>query len=360
MNHQNMCYSKDRRFAGPLSCTVVVCTRHRPKQLSICLSAVLRQCHPQFDVLVVDNSPSDPQTAEVAESQGVRRVAEPRCGLSYARNRGAREATGDIVVYIDDDAVPEPGWLQGLSTEFRDSRVFGVVGRILPMNADSEGTRICAAMGLIDGGPERRVIDGDLADWFERLRDGIGIGANMAIRRAAFSVWPGFDPHLGLGAILKGGEEDYAFISLIKRGYRIVYTPSAMVRHPFPETAAELRSRHLETLAASVGFLAFLFAREADLRLTILRHLCRRLPQRNRRSYRPAPAQTWRLGSFWREVLAGVQGLGLFCQAFLGAKDHESLAPFSYPDIVRPNVPSAQGLSFIDGCTRRDFADTRK
>src|SRR5579864_8983512 len=101
--------SKGEGFAASLSCSVVVCTRNRPEQLSACLSAVLRQRHPDFEIVVVDNSPSDPRTLKVAEFHRVRCVAEPSLGLSYTRNRGAYEAAGDIVVYIDDDALPEPG-----------------------------------------------------------------------------------------------------------------------------------------------------------------------------------------------------------------------------------------------------------
>ena len=296
---------------------------------------------------MVDNSPSDPRTLKVAEFHRVRCVAEPRIGLSYARNRGAHEATGDIVVYIDDDALPQPGWLQGLSAEFGDSRVFGVVGRILPLETNSEGARMCLAMGLLDGGPERIVIDQDTPHWFDQMRRGITGGANMAIRQAAFSVWQGFDPRLGLGTILKAGEEDYAFLSLIKRGYRVVYTPNAIVRHPFPETIEALRKKHLDTLAASVGFLSFLFAREPGLRAAILSHLLRHLPRGHRRSYRRAPAEARRLASSWREALAGMVGLMLFAQSARkanknGASENKHLATVPNTQAIKPLLEASE------------------
>ena len=292
------------------SCSVVICTRNRPEQLDSCVRAVLRQCYSPFNVLIIDNASKDSQSFEVAARHDVRCILEPKVGCSSARNLGARESSADIVVYIDDDAMPEDGWLEGLCIEFRDPRVMGVAGRILPSAPHTEGARMCVAMGILDGGSERLVFDRDIPQWFDRARTGIGGGANMAIRRSAFSVWRGFEPCLGLGAILKGGDEDYAFITLIKSGYRIVYTPSAVVRHPFPETGVELRRKHLETLAISAAFLAFLFAQEPDCRTAILKHLLRRLPRSHRRSYRRAPAQAVRLAPLLARGIGGYRG---FC-----------------------------------------------
>jgi len=71
----------------------------------------------RFEVVVVDNAPSDDRASEVAERHGARRVVEPIPGLSRARNRGARESTGDLVAYLDDDAIADSGWLGGLAAD---------------------------------------------------------------------------------------------------------------------------------------------------------------------------------------------------------------------------------------------------
>src|SRR5262249_23214368 len=61
----------------------------------------------------------------------VRAMHEPRLGLSLARNRGLGEARGPIVAYLDDDAVPRPGWLAALLAPYRDPHVVAVGGRIV-------------------------------------------------------------------------------------------------------------------------------------------------------------------------------------------------------------------------------------
>jgi len=95
----------------PRPCTVVICTRDRPEELDRCLDAVGAVAYPSFDVLVVDNGSSASGVRAIAQRWGARCVVEPRPGLSRARNRGAREARGELVAYLDDDARPEPGWL---------------------------------------------------------------------------------------------------------------------------------------------------------------------------------------------------------------------------------------------------------
>src|SRR5579863_2053725 len=97
------------------SCTVVVCTRNRPFELDRCLAALARLSYPRFDVLVVDNASQDSQTYDIARQWGVRYLLAPVPGLSRARNVGARACESEIVVFADDDAVPEQDWLTALA-----------------------------------------------------------------------------------------------------------------------------------------------------------------------------------------------------------------------------------------------------
>jgi len=79
------------------SCTVVICTRDRPTELNRCLEALAELDYPHFDVLVVDNAPSDDQARQVAMRWGVAYVAEPVPGLSRARNLGAMTCIAEVV-----------------------------------------------------------------------------------------------------------------------------------------------------------------------------------------------------------------------------------------------------------------------
>lgn len=279
--------SIDKPDAFAPVCSVVVCTRDRPTELDQCLEALAHLTYPHFDVLVVDNAPSDSRARQLAARRGVRYVIEPVAGLSRARNRGARTCDAEIVAYIDDDAAPEPGWLSALACEFADPLVTAVTGRVLPLGIEREEDRLFAVIGgACFGGEERRAVDRQTPFWFELANfGGIGLGMNMAFRRAAFGMWQGFDERLGRGAILYGCEEHHAFFSLLDRGYRIVYTPAAVVRHPSPPTLQRVREHHLNALAASVAYTTRLFFEEPRYRRATLRYVVEAL--------RGAP-RTWR------------------------------------------------------------------
>jgi GT2 family glycosyltransferase len=244
------------------SCTVVICTRDRPAALEACLAAVHEVDYRDVDVLVVDNGRPESGVAAIAARWGARCARELRPGLSRARNRGAREARGDLVAYLDDDAVPERGWLIGLAREFADPDVMAVAGRIRPSRLETAAECLFeAAGGFTPNRGVRRQVDAATPGWFELTNfGGVGTGANMAFRRCAFDRWPGFDERLGVGAAIPSGEEHNAFFALVDLGYRVVYSPDAVVRHAYPQTLAELRERHVKTVAASAGYLMQLLA----------------------------------------------------------------------------------------------------
>lgn len=100
--------------------SIVICTFNREELLQGCLLELLRQMRDIFsetlDILVVDNNSND-GTAAICSNlvtlyPSLRYVFEPTQGLSHARNRGAIESRGDYIVYLDDDALPGPNYLQ--------------------------------------------------------------------------------------------------------------------------------------------------------------------------------------------------------------------------------------------------------
>jgi O-antigen biosynthesis protein len=293
-----------------LSCTVIVCTRNRPRLLDRSLSALSRVAYAPFDVLVVDNAPTNAAAREVAERHGARYVVEPVPGLSRARNRGVRASTSDIVAFTDDDCVPDPGWLAALLDPFGDSRVMAVGGQIRSLN---------------DPGPvpddQSRVVDNATPRWFELTNfGGIGDGANMAFRRSVFDGWSGFDERLGLGAIIPGFEEHYAFFSIVERGFRAVRVPTAIVYHEEPATEALRASRRLLNSRAIAAYVFFLLGAHIEHSpatiLLALRALVRRRgwrpPATRIPVARPSPA---------RFALACAQGSLLALRALTAARD---------------------------------------
>jgi glycosyltransferase involved in cell wall biosynthesis len=251
------------------SCTVVICTRDRPECLDRCLEALSRVTYPNFEVLVVDNAPSDDRARQVAERWSARHVVEPDLGLDRARNTGARLAAGKIIAYTDDDAVPQPDWLTHLVAGFRDPKVMVVTGRNVP----PDGLAQTHPHLVTDLGPEARRLDLTHPLWFEMANfGGIGTGSNMAFRRSAFDVGPGFDVRLDRGAPLHGGGEHHAFFSVIESGYAILYTPAAEVIHPRRDHWEDPATSISKDLRAAVAYMTLLLF-ESRHKRRVIRYL---------------------------------------------------------------------------------------
>src|SRR5437899_9095852 len=119
-----------------VSATVVICTHDRADVVGEAVHGAVAEARADGgEVLVVDNASRDRTPALLAElvlqhGEALRVVREPRLGLSAARNRGLAEARGEVVAYLDDDAIPRAGWLAALCRPYVDPRVACVGGRI--------------------------------------------------------------------------------------------------------------------------------------------------------------------------------------------------------------------------------------
>lgn len=238
------------------TCSVVICTRNRPDALDRCLMALERLVYPRFEVLVIDNAPSDTRAMDVARRRGARYLVEPVAGLSRARNTGARACASDVIAFTDDDAVPERTWLSHLAAQFRDPSVAAVTGRTLMLFDGAAEIPLDAS----DLGPATIRLDRSQPLWFEMASfGGIGNGNNMAVRRRVFDGWSGFDERLGRGAFLPSCEEHRAFAQLIEDGHAVIYTPEAVVRHPVPSTVNDRCEQFLRSRSDLAAYAVFLF-----------------------------------------------------------------------------------------------------
>lgn len=218
--------------------TVAICTHNRSASLRLLLESLCSVVPPaasEWEVLVVANACTD-DTVAVAESFRARlplRVEpETRPGLSAARNRAVRVATGDFILWTDDDARVESGWLAAYAEAFRaDPRAAFWGGTI---RADFEGgdpawlrpawDHLHTAFAVREAREPGRVIDG---------RDGeFPYGCNFAVRQRDLPSSP-FDEELGRhpGLPLRGGEEIALFHRLLAAGRHGRWVPEAVVHH---------------------------------------------------------------------------------------------------------------------------------
>ena len=216
-----------RSPAKPVS--IVVCTRDRPEDLQSCLEA-LRPHHAHgHDVVVVDNAPSTSLTAQLVAQYPYRLVTEPRPGLNHARNRGWASARHDVVAFTDDDCVPDPCWIDGLTAPYSDPRIAATTGLVMPLELETRAQQRFEAYSA-----NRRSFDPVVhtSDTTPPSAAGVvGIGANMSLRRAWLERVGGFDPRFDGGMPTLSGGDAEMFARLLAAGGAISYRPGALVWH---------------------------------------------------------------------------------------------------------------------------------
>jgi cellulose synthase/poly-beta-1,6-N-acetylglucosamine synthase-like glycosyltransferase len=267
--------------------SVVVSTRDRVAELDRCLSGLERLDYPAYEVIVVDNTSGDQDVRRLAEAAGARLVVEPTVGLSGARNTGARTARGELIAFIDDDAVARPSWLAAHAAAFRDSAVAATTGRILALSPTTAASRTWAEAQ--DLGDAAFRVDRTSPHWFERANfGGLGSGSNLVLRAALFMRWGGFRESLGLGERERPlGEEHYAFFTLIREGHAVAYLPDAVVYHEPPASVSELRLKKRRLVRGSAAYLVMLLLEHPEFRARTLRYVLTALRGERR---------TWRTG----------------------------------------------------------------
>jgi glycosyltransferase involved in cell wall biosynthesis len=205
---------------------VAVCTNREPSSVAPCLEALARE---GADVLVVVSGPPR------GEFPGA--LHEPRLGLSRARNRALAEcADGDVLAFVDDDALVVPGWLVALRAAWADAgeRAACIGGPILPRFPAGRPAwltdALLPALTVLDHGPEALVLDPAITTVY---------GANVSFRAGPLRAIGGFDPAFGHAGDRVGfSEEDEVERTLHAAGWEVRYDPRPKVWHVIgPERA---------------------------------------------------------------------------------------------------------------------------
>ncbi len=219
----------------PKSCrtgTVVVCawTEERWHQLLRAVSSAHDQVPPPLEVVVVVDH--NEQLLARAKATFSRSVVVPNAherGLAGARNTGVERASGEIVLFLDDDAVAEPGWLTRHLSHYDGVHVVGVGGHVEPNWLETRPAWFPDEFGWVLGCAWR----GQPAS-VQPVRN--PVGANMSFRRAAIVSAGGFRAGLGrVGAGGQGAEETELSIRIARlSGGHVLHDPRARVRHDVP------------------------------------------------------------------------------------------------------------------------------
>lgn len=196
---------------------------HRQKLQALSINSV--------EIMIVDNAKkSIPQLRKLCNSTSkftTRYIHEPQNGLHNARNRGAIEAQGDILVFIDDDVICPTGWLEAIINPFDDAHIVMVAGKVVPHYESTPPEWIVqfnSALSLLDLGNVPHAI----------TPYGSAVGCNMAIRKNDLFAVGGFNPDgFGDRRLIKyrGDGEGGLSRKLHDNEGIIWYAPDAVLKH---------------------------------------------------------------------------------------------------------------------------------
>lgn len=222
---------------APPLVSVVIPTCNRRAVLRRCLEALAEQTHRDFEVIVVDDC-SDDDTLEFltqfADHHPELRLRvlrnESHAGANPSRNRGIREARGDLVAFEDSDCLADPGWLAALVRAFEGDRVAAVVGLVIdPPPRNIYELTLYGTHRVPGPGPANRLV-----------------GGNMCVRRALLmrfmldedraTVATHRDGRIDL-TVSGRGDEETLFLMLRGAGYELRAAPDAVVLHEHYYTA---------------------------------------------------------------------------------------------------------------------------
>ena len=203
--------------------SVVICTRNRPQDVAVCLPTILACLRDDWQVVLVDQSDGS-DTRAIAERlaavhPSLHYLPTATVGKSRALDIGISHTRGEILAFTDDDCEAPPDWLERVVAEFKVAPGVDILfGPVLPSPAIPEVQSVCVPAWSF---PEARDM---------RPGEVCGMGANMALRRAALARLPDgprFDPALGPGAPFPAGEEG-DFVYRLRRAGRVAPRPTAV------------------------------------------------------------------------------------------------------------------------------------
>lgn len=219
----------------PVTCSVLIATLGRPDVLSRALASLADGQITPLEVVVVDGDPGRGGEAAAREAAAtaaypVRYVAS-ESGLTRQRNIALKEATGDVVLFIDDDARLASDALPRLLTAYDDETVVGATGKVVEPASNRRGGKSSPLRRLLPGGGSdgrftrfgypRRLVDEDVEHDVEFMA-----GCFMSAR-AQLARQVAFDERLPGYALAE--DEDFSY--RLSRHGRIRYLPDAVVLH---------------------------------------------------------------------------------------------------------------------------------
>lgn len=218
--------------------SVVVVSRDRPDALVRCLTGLSQLQYPCYEIVVVSDGAGQKAVAGWEHADRIKHVLFDKANISEARNLGICHAAGDIIAFIDDDAVPEPSWLTWLISPAARPHVAAMGGYVRGRNGISyqykaRTVNVRGESAALDLSPGRATILAPKGETAIKTE-----GTNMAVRRDVLVALEGFDP--GFAFYL---DETDLNLRLRRAGYATALVPMAEVHHGFAASARRRSDR---------------------------------------------------------------------------------------------------------------------
>lgn len=212
--------------------SIIIPTRDAPDVFGRCLKSIFEKTsHPNFEVIVMDNETSDLAALELMKKYPVRRIAFPGpFNFSRANNEGAAAATGELLVFLNNDTeIINGDWLQHL-VYYGEQPEIGAAGALLAYE-DQTVQHAGVALGMrgtADHIMRRfpRDVDGYAGSLVCAREVSAVTGACLMIRKTLFEEIGGFNPHF-----FTAYQDVDLCLRLRARGLRVIYTPQAVLLH---------------------------------------------------------------------------------------------------------------------------------
>ncbi len=201
--------------------SVIIPVYNAETTLSLCLKALSHQsvAKEDYEVIVIDDGSTD-NTSNIAKKFNVNYISQTNQGPATARNKGARAARGDIILFTDSDCIPDHSWIKEMVSPFKDSDVVAVKG-IYKTSQKELAARFAQA---------------EFEDRYDLLKKSSSIDMidtySAAFRKDIFLDMGGFDQSF---PVANNEDTDFSY-RLAVAGYELVFNPKAFVYHTHIDT----------------------------------------------------------------------------------------------------------------------------
>ena len=236
--------------------SIIICTYNREKYIRPLLESIVKNDYPttDYEIVLVDNNCTDnthgvcEQFAAAHKEVAFRYVIEPEQGLSAARNKGIKEAKGDIIIYVDDDALVDTDYIRQYAEHFATyPETMAAGGPIEPLYETKEPswmspyTKALLTAWMNYGNQVREYPNGRYPG-----------GGNAAYRKEVFDKVGLFNTELGRkGNLLLASEEKDIFDKMKVLGMKVLYLPTPVLHHCIPQ--AKLEEDYFNRLTLQIG-----------------------------------------------------------------------------------------------------------